>query len=206
MIDLGSGELIQRLRRAFGIRGRVEVQLDHQLIPVAIGENLSQAPFRRSGARFFTSHQVVSIAAQFPAISFENLSLTSAMVLDRVVVASPVATRYQLGLQEAKTGVWGNARIARTFETFNLGANQLVPAQTQNASLGAALPVAETLVEFRLLANEPLVLPLDLVVPNRNANAQAMVFYIQGLTAASELAVSWSGRFWQDTDIRTDDR
>jgi hypothetical protein len=81
-LDIQAGGVGAKLRRLMGVRGRLPLRLDEQLVPVTeVGPNLG-APFRTAGDAFEVStwHSQAAVAAQFPFVGIW-LPLTSSGAL-----------------------------------------------------------------------------------------------------------------------------
>lgn len=86
MYTLGTGELVERARRFLGLRGRIDVAMDQQLVPVVVGQDLSKAPFRKSGVRMWGGVDLTAAGANQSQMIVNHTP--SIQVIDQVRVVN----------------------------------------------------------------------------------------------------------------------
>lgn len=97
-LEIQRGELTDRLRRFFGITGRVPSQLDETVVPVANLQQLDQPPYRLS-ERGFSLNDELAAAVGFPSMLVATIPLPGgvvtptrgAMVVTQIHLANPNA-------------------------------------------------------------------------------------------------------------------
>lgn len=136
----GTGEITTRLRRLLDLRGQFPMQVDETLVPVAMAQDMSQAPFRRSGRRWW----ILQVEAPGPAASGSiiiNNDSSSFQMVDRVYAI--------LGLPAA--GLRGILNIGPCPQQAGAGQAPVTTEIIKLSSL-AASPFGE-FIGLRVLAN-----------------------------------------------------
>lgn len=86
MYTLGTGELVERARRFLGLRGRIDLAMDQQLVPVVVGQDLAKAPFRKSGVRMWGGVDLLAAGANSAQVIVNHTP--SIQVLDQLRVTN----------------------------------------------------------------------------------------------------------------------
>lgn len=200
----GTGEITSRLRRLLDLRGQFPMQIDETIVPVAMVQDISQLPFRRSGRRWFTFLQSAPGAGVRGYIEIAN-ETTSFFSLDRVRadVANIGITAQEIALTFGASILTGAVGLAQTFEVMQPGAvferapitlriQTGDPAGDADFMRAVGIPTAAGNLVAVNFPDE-----LDIAVP-----PGASIFVVN-VALNSVMNVSLSGRFWDDVSRNT---
>lgn len=99
-LDIQAGGLAAKLRRLMGVRGRLPLRLDEQLVPTTeVGPALG-APYRTAGDAFdvATWHSQAAVAGQFPFVGIWLPLTSSGALVVRHVLLQTTGTADTFGL------------------------------------------------------------------------------------------------------------
>jgi len=194
-LEFNVGEVVDRVRRALGVRGRMPLDMDERLAINVQAVDVDASPFRTTGARFYGRDTITPVAAQFTA---SLLSFTSGPnppathVVDGVWIHNTEATAqaYDIG-----PGALAATGFNRTLRYPELGAPIGVsgPAQANQYS-GAANPFTGSVIDVSVTipAGDTLYVPLEVAV--FNGPVTAGIYTVCPGTVNAGFRISWTGR------------
>jgi hypothetical protein len=157
------GELTDRLRRFFGINGPYQGQLESVSSPVVIAQDISQAPYRQEGLRWFSYRQLQPAAGQ---VAVYDVSGATVFTVDQVTIYNNTGNpnRYQIMLQPGSSG--GAANDGVVPELANDPTIPYVGSVTTFATtpVPPAPTIFDELYALGLGATSGLILPTEIVV------------------------------------------
>jgi len=190
-IELQTVELVNRLRRAFDLRGSLQLLVDEIAVPVATIFDASQAPFRLDGIRWGRASSDPGTAAVYTRIEVTPQAFNTCVV-KQLVISNPNAT--------ATTYHWGPiasafvAPVAITTEQPDqlvarvpIGLNVLtngVP-QVGLAAAGNGIGVV------RIPGETAIVIPCDILL------APGVALAVEAQAVATGVAASFSGSYFR---------
>lgn len=156
MLEFNVGEVVTRLRAAFGVRGRMPLGLDEHLVATVATGDVTVPPWRRAPVRLWGSLYVLNSTATQKAacfLQFKSATPGAAFVLDTLVLSSGdfiTATGADTGFRRALAKffvsvpgqVLGGTGAVALFQTENyppstafVGSTlELTPATTANST------------------------------------------------------------------------
>lgn len=180
------GDIGQRLRRFFGITGRIPSNVDETVVTTAELEQLHRAPWRRDGIQAGRSSQRIAVAGQLPYVYIECMA--GAFVMEQMVVANTGATAYwtEFGFITPRTI---GAFLITTEQYPFASTSGIVPVQFGNFTDAADL-IGNSLVHSGGAVAATHVIPMDLVLTPGFALAW------RSSVVNTELSVSVRGRWY----------
>lgn len=209
----GSGEPVSRLRRSLDIKGKVSLQVDETIVPVLKIFDSTEAPFRRTGVRWFTSVTFAPVVGEQP-----RLRIFHTLPIDQLVDRVEVFSRAGAGAQRVFIGA-GPAGVAggtamRTTEVMPLDAGGVISRQIPIlffADTVVAPTLSQTFWSMAWDADSvvPGVFDLPIVIPAQpdqgDPITNAPTLTIEGDVVNQDVIISVSGLYWDSLplDART---
>lgn len=169
-LDLQVVSPADTLRRAFGMRGRITLQVDETVSPVAIVRNSAQAPDRADGFQGILGASVGASVGNLSHIAFLNDATAGdpiRVVIDSLTITNPGATTVQVFVGYGLS-VTAAARRMRTAEFEASGPNLADLEQFLQFTVAVTNPVATLIgslqADYWLGAGQNLVIPLNLLL------------------------------------------
>lgn len=202
MFDLGSAETVRRIARWFGMRGRIELQLDRNVVPVAVVGDLDTAPFRRSGVRWHRGADLTQTAVQAVGFGLKNDS-PNTIRIDDVLISSTAAILMDWGFRGGiSAGFLATSVPVVTRELFNTAGGvgrELLPIGFMPFVQGSASNIAIPYGSLRIPAGGVVQVPLEIVIEPTGAVSQDMFLLECTLIGvAASVSVQFRGRYWDD--------
>lgn len=181
MIDLGTGEIANRLRRALFVRGRIPMKLDESaLVPAAKVFDATRAPFRRRGIQGFGSLITTASVGNLSVVRLSPLGARETAegevrgcevqgytIVNPNAATMPVTVGFDAGLGVGTSNVFsGEAGLSGALDPS-------VPLAVGDALLDGLNPAA-TLIDvviarYRLKVDDTIIVhsgyPMELWVP-----------------------------------------
>lgn len=198
MLIPGSGEIGQRLARGLDIKGRVQVEVDESVVPVAQVINLDQPPHRTDGVIAFGGQARTAAALQFPACSIFNPTSQN-QIVDYVLIGNPVAGEWTISLATdaiAARPLAGGTQVSlistENVQEFQVDGLILTPLLALSYSV-AAVPIPGTVDIGRgvVPASHSVLVPLDLVLP------PGKQLFVSTVLAAGTLFAMFRARYFR---------
>lgn len=160
MLQLQTVEIVNRLRNAFGLRGKVDQSLDEVIIPTSLVMDATSAPFRSDGIYWA---KALGIAAN-PA-TWQRVEVTPASS-QTCVVKQIVITNINATIEQFRWGVIAGTYVnptAKTTEAPPILATLPIDIQSAQGIAQTLTPTTEW-GDVYLLANTSIVIPVDIML------------------------------------------
>src|SRR5687768_1210512 len=110
-----AGTVADRLRNFLNLTGRIPVQMDENVVPVANVQSLGEPPWRTEDVDCFAYASSPAVAARFGMVAFRMpAGATGALVIRRVVIASGATTH------GASLAIWSNVENEATIANYTV--------------------------------------------------------------------------------------
>ena len=97
-VGFGQGESATRLTRGLEARGRLPLELDTVAVPTFLLEDLSAAPFRRSGRRWYVGGRLAAVAGNFGVFAIAGMQAGNMpLVIDQVIIGAGATVSFEIG-------------------------------------------------------------------------------------------------------------
>lgn len=203
-VGYGQGESATRLTRGLEARGRLPLELDTVVVPTVQLEDLSAAPFRRSGRRWYVGGRLAALAGNFGVFAIAGMQARNQpVVIDQIILGAGATVSFEIGFAAITQAL---VQVALSLETFVPGVSTgQAPVQLRGQTQGAIVPLTASgsLVASGQMAAGSTIIPLELVLPSDPSLAQGLI--IQNTTVNSLIAVTVSGRWWDDHPMDVSD-
>lgn len=200
------GELTDRLRRFFGLRGSYRADVDSVLAPVAIAQDISGPPWRQTGLRVFGARALA------PGVG--NMSLVQVVPLSGLVL---VVDQIVMSCNQA-TAIWNVGMTVTNFAALTVD-NQcpelivdqdVTPAMPQqrvitSGTTPAAAAPSGSILLYALTSNAgtPLVWNTEIVVPGPQPGDDGTTGWCLRVNCAetANAYIGWSGKVYERTQL-----
>lgn len=195
-ILIQQGDSTERLRRALGVRGILQPNLETNVVPVVNLGDLGDAPYALDPAGGAGYQTGTSLAANQATVGIVNEGPEgSAFLAEQIVVSSSTAAPG--AIEVSRSGVIQTAVAPTDNNVLADTTSQCRPGTT-----GRDLPVRLAFWDsnivtvgsicevFRIAQNTPFLLPI------KHLLRRGEVLYVKTLSNQINLAVGVSGRFW----------
>jgi hypothetical protein len=204
-LDIQSGSLADRIRRALGLRGRMPLKLDETVVPTVETASLTLPPYRGADAMDFSTN-VFLAAAGAGRYSFGGVGLSvdqpGAIVIDGIWVTSLATDAYSIVIgTDVDYDAADSAPLQTTKQVENYGdlSRAVAGATPLNCPIrtrwGSSLTLrlgAASLHSFRVSAAD------DKLIPWRYTLRPGWFLAVWRSTANLELDVNFHGTYYPD--------
>lgn len=182
MLAIGFGDLAQRARRAFKLTGRLPLNLDETVLPVAIVANLDRAPFQSEPRTWMFGQGSTGDATHSPYIQVQNPAGSNILVtIDALCLLVDVANIIQIRLARNAQGLpVGVGQQALTNAPQPATLNTTGVSTTQFNTTSQVGPSGSIVATFKLPANTEFAVPF----PSSIVLFPGDVFALSGALAA----------------------
>lgn len=202
-MEIARGEISDRIRRFFDVRGRLNTRLDEQIAPVTIIQDVSLPPYRTSPIVWAGFTSAPAVAAEFSVVAAAlPVAPLGRFVVDQIIagtgtagVAAGVTVRYGATATLAATAsnLSPLFMVTERYSAFNAINNnaQASGVQCFNGS-DPGIPAGNELVRIVKPANESITINGPWEMP---AGAAIEVWLRTGNVT---LECAMRGRYWSD--------
>lgn len=201
-IDVGSGNVADRLRNFLRLTGRIPLKMDEMVVPVVVGQQLDQPPWRTADQNFAAT--VVTSpapAAGFFAIAGVEMPNGASGVarVTQITIRSNIAAEYSIFVG-ARQGTNYSAQ-GRVFNTENATpVPALIPTLAPVFYQADVNPLALNAEICRVVAGGQgtIVVPVDVCLRGNfgQSTTVGQACFVAIRTAATAECVSFSGTFY----------
>lgn len=194
----GSGEPIDRLRRAFDVKGKVNLAVDETIVPIILLQDASRPPFRKTGLRWWAPQVVASVVGELARYRVFH-TFDSDQLIDQIILCNLMGFRNDFTIGHGPFGVAVASR-ARTTENVNIGnLGGIISKPTFIQSFADSVTpasIGSPLLEVSVPPNDSLIVPVEIVLPAAGPGAAfgaASTLTIESAAAAVNVNITCSG-------------
>lgn len=196
MLPIQTAELINRVRRAFGLRGQLGIDVESLASPVVPLFDASGAPFRSDGIEWWGSQFLAALAGNFGDVAVVADISNIRAVVDQIIIANiNAAPASFIGFLQGRTYATGDCTSSESEGATIQGPN--VPIDLVSTT-GAASYTATSprLFTVQLPAQTSLVIPCEIALITIPGIAN------RGLTVQTgavnqDCCITYRGRYWK---------